>query len=187
MWRWEQKVPLHTLRWGNPLLTGRYRETTRLKSPVLAHLDAKPVSAHSWWIYVSFNPSTKQPLLETVLLLLRTAARSPWQRRGLKLPFSSILYCIHFMFSNMSEDEWFCRKIPEDNSFVSFTLQTSLLRLWFLSAERSDLEPLWILGLGHERLQIQEGPTGISQIFFLALLGHLAPFVYLKNRSSCWL
>lgn len=41
------ETTLHSLRGGNPLLTGRYREANLLKTPVLAHLDAKPLSADS--------------------------------------------------------------------------------------------------------------------------------------------
>lgn len=118
------------------------QEATLLKTPVLAHLDAKPLSAHSRWIYVSFNPSTEQSLLETVLLLLQTAARCPGQRWGLKLPFSFILYCIHFMFSSMGEDEWSCRIIPEDNDPLYHSPYSLLCPGFDFYLLRSDLEPL---------------------------------------------
>lgn len=173
-----------------PLADCRHREATLLKTPVLAHFDAKPLSAHSRWIYVSFNPPTKQSLLETVMMLLQTAARYLGQRWRLKLPFSSIYY-IHFMFSNMSKDKWSCRQIPEDNDPLYHLLygllcpgfDFYLLRVnWSPSVAKDPRAVSWRTsdpgGSNWHFTNIDPGTSG-------TLLS--APFVYLKKRSSCWL
>lgn len=85
---------------------------------VLAQLGAKPLTADKKQVCVSFNSSMEEYLLETYWFFSQL---QDLLDKGESCNCFSLLFSTHYIFSNVSREEWSCRKTPEDDAPLCYS------------------------------------------------------------------